>query len=449
MLRVSDELVRTTTGFLLGVGKVLRESSTVGTSAGAGSSLQHLRGASEDLVRRSGADGRSSTSAGTGTGSGRGSGSADGFSGRRSTESRRSWDPARVERVERDKSDLLRRASTRIDVGAISGQRASSSMLLREREPPTRERTVDLEDNSPSQAQSATASTRRLYTPGFQREITPASAKPDLVTIESQRSLHVEDDYDPSPTPAPRPRQSLDESVRKLPQLTIPAPLPTLPSESRAAAEQQQAQTDKSARRKSSLAATAITRGSTGANPGMTITTPSAAPTTAVTTLPVTRTDSGQSSASASASSSSAGPSGLSRRAQTNTVAFSRPLTVSVGALSGLHHRHRPSSSEAPPLSAGLTPITPLSAGGSSPWASSRSGSETERPPPAQTRFTLGLGRRTLGSKSHLSLDAPVQPAQQASAGAAATARGGGGGAQTLARASARERRRTLTEIFS
>ncbi|KAH8984430.1 hypothetical protein EDB92DRAFT_2105965 [Lactarius akahatsu] len=349
MLRVSDELVRTMTGFMLGVGKVLRESANVGASAGAGSSLQHLRGASEDLSRRSGADGRSSTSAGTGTGSGRGSGSGDGFSGRRSTESRRSWDPARVER---DKGDLLRRGSSRVDVGALSGQRASSSMLLREREPPARERAA--EDGSPAAARPVT-STRRLYTPGFQRESTPASAKPDLVTIESQRSLHIEDDYEPSPTPAPRPRQSLDESVRKLPQLAIPSPLPTLPSESRAAAEQQ-AQADKSTsttRRKTSAASTVTMRGNVG-NPGLTITTPSAAPTTAVTTLPVSRTDSGQSSASASSSTGASS----SRHAHSNTVTFSRPLTVSIGALSGLQ-RHRPSSSEAPPLSAGPTPITP------------------------------------------------------------------------------------------
>lgn len=426
MLRVSDELVRTMTGFLLGVGKVLRESATVGN----GGNMQHLRGASEDLSRRVGTDGRSSTSAGTG--SGRGS-----SGGRRSTESRRSWDPARIER---DRGDLLRRASSRIDAIALSAQRAPSSMLLREREPPARERTVDPEE-SPAPVPSTTSSTRRLHTPGFQRESTPASAKPELVTIESQSSLHIEDDYDPSPTPAPRPRQSLDESVRKLPPLTIPAPLPTLPSESRAASEKQ-AQTDKATsttRRRISTISTVNTRGSTSANPGLTITTASAVPTTAVTTMPVSRTDSGQSSASAS---SSAGASS-SRHGHSNSVAFSRPLTVSVGALGGLQ-RHRPSSGEAPPLSAALTPVTPLSASASSPWTS-RSGSETERPQP-QSRFSLGLGRRTIGTKSQLSLDSPVQPAQ-AIAAAASIARGGGG-AQTPARGSTRERRRTLTEIF-
>ena len=479
MLRVSDELVRTMTGFMLGVGKVLRESANASNNNNntnvSNGSLQHLRGASEDLVRRTAAaDSRSSTS---GRG---GSGSADGFGGRRSTESRRSWDLAARGGVERDKSDLLRRASSRVDVGQ---QRASSSMLLRERE---RERTVDPEDGaSPSQAQAQTA--RRLYTPGLQRESTPASAtesvshreralvdqedgspsqaqpvrrlytpglqrdntsasaKPDLVTIESQRSLHIEDDYEPSPTPAPRPRQSIDEKSNmrnnnnKLPQLSIPPPLPTLPSETQATTTRRAAST--------SVSTTATTTTMRANNPGMTITTPSAAPTTAITTLPVSRTDSGQSSASSSSASA------VSRQ---NTVSFSssstrRPLTVSVSALSGLHrHRQRPSTSEGRTQ---LQPQTPLSAAASSspksPWASSSrtgSGSETERPPPAQvqtqSRFALGLGRRTIGAKSQLSLDAPPPSQEQQQQQKAGT--------QTLTRASAnRERRRTITQIFS
>ena len=222
-----------------------------------------------------------------------------------------SWDLTARGGVERDKSDLLRRVSSRVDVG----QRASSSMLLRERE---RERTVDLEDGAlPSQAQAQ--ATQRLYTPGLQRESTPASAtldqedsspsqaqqpstarrlytpglqrdisasasasaKPGLVTIESQRSLHIEDDYEPSPTPTlrPRPSQSIDESSmrnnNKLPQsTTAPHPRPTLPSET-TARQQDKATTSRRA------AATAST--TMCANPGMTITTPSAAPTTAIT----------------------------------------------------------------------------------------------------------------------------------------------------------------------
>ena len=419
MLRVSDELVRTMTGFLLGVGKVLRESSAIG--AGAGSSLQHLRGASEDLSRRSGTDARSSTSAGTG--SGRGSGSGDGFGGRRSTELRRSWD---LPRVERDRADLLRRASSRIDGNVFSGQRAPSSMLLRERDPPRRQSPFGpTEDVLPAPARAPGSSVRKLFTPGPQREreSTPsASAKPELATIESQKSLHIEDDYVPSPSPAPHSRQP-DGNTRKLQPLSIPNPIPALPSESRADQHPFPSTGDKSInRRRISTASTVTLRGSTSANPGLNITTPSAAPTTAVTPHTATpvapplvsRTESSQSSSSASSNRHS------------TTVTFSRPSAISVSALSGLQQRdarNRTTSTSNEGLAP--TPTTPLSA--TSPWTS-QSGSETERPQPRMT-----LGRRTIGAKSHLSLDAPPP----------------GGGTQTLTRSTAKERRRTITEIFS
>ncbi|KAI0269973.1 hypothetical protein BC834DRAFT_580864 [Gloeopeniophorella convolvens] len=420
-LRVSDELVRTMTGFMLGVGKVLRESAAIGGGGGAGmgasSSLQHLRGASEDLARRSSADGRSSTSAGTGKGSNKGSTSADG--GRRSAESRRSWDPARVER---DKADLLRRASSRTE----GGPRAVSSMLLRERDAPSHEQSVGPEEDvSPPPASRALASSmRRMFTGGPPREGTPsAMGKPDLVTIESQRSLHIEDSFEPSPTPAPRARQPHDGSVRKLPPLAIPAPLPALPSESNANASSRSttSSNDKAtARRKISAASITTVRGaSSSSNPGLNITTPSATATTAVTThtvapaaFPLTRTESAESSSSASSSRRSA------------TVTFSRPLTVSVNALRAARTRTTSGEGQAPAR-------TPLSA--TSPWTP-RSGSETERPPRGAN---LTLGRRTLGAKTHLSLDAPPGEAEL-------------GGAQTVSHASTRkERRRTLTEIFS
>ena len=410
-LRVSDELVRTTTGFLLGVGKVLRESSA--TSASAGSSLQHLRGASDDLSRRSGNDARSSTSAGTG--SGRGSGSGDVMGGRRSAESRRSWD---LPRVERDKADLMGRATSRVDTGVLPSQRASSSTLLREREPPLRQSPLAPGEEAP--ARPPTSSARRSYTPALQREGTPnASAKPELATIESQKSLHIEDDYEPSPTPAPRSRQT--DETRKLPAFPIPAPLPTLPSESRADQRASSSTVDNSAnRRKTSTASITTVRGGTRANPGLTITTPSAAPTTAVThtvapappPLPISRTESNQSSSS-----------GASSSRVSNTITFRRPLSISVSALNGLQRRDARNRTTS--TTEGPTPTTPLSA--TSPWTS-LSGSETERPPPRLT-----LGRRTLGPKSHLSLDSPVT---------------GSNGTQTFSRSTAKERRRTITDIF-
>jgi hypothetical protein len=419
MLRVSDELVRTMTGFLLGVGKVLRDSSTIG--AGSGGTLQHLRGASDDLSRRSGTDARSSTSAGTGS---RGSGSGDGIAGRRSTESRRSWD---LPRIERDRADLLRRASSRVDANVLSSQRAPSSMLLRERDPPRRQSPFGpTEDVSPAPARAPVGSSvRRLFTPGPQREreSTPsASAKPELATIESQKSLHIEDDYVPSPSPAPHSRQP-DGNTRKLQPLSIPNPIPALPSESRADQQPFPSTVDKSInRRRISTASTTTLRGSTSVNPGLNITTPSAAPTTAVTPHtvtpavppPVSRTESSQSSSSAS-----------SKRHST-TVTFSRPSAVSVSALSGLQQRDaRNRTTSTSNEGSAPTPTTPLSA--TSQWTS-QSGSETERPQPRMT-----LGRRTIGAKSHLSLDAPPP----------------GGGTQTLTRSTARERRRTITEIFS
>jgi hypothetical protein len=149
------------------------------------------------------------------------------------------------------------------------------------------------------------------------------------------------------------------------------------------------------------------------------MTTPSPAPTTAVTAhtaspaplpLPISRTESSQSSSS-----------GVSSSRHSNTATFSRPLTVSVSALNGLQQRDARNRTS---LNTALTPVTPLSA--TSPWTP-QSGSETERPQPRLT-----LGRRTLGAKSHLSLDAPSP-----------------GGTQTLARSTTKERRRTITEIFS
>jgi hypothetical protein len=422
-LRVSDELVRTMTGFMLGVGKVLRESSAA--SANASNNLQHLRGASDDLSRRSGTDARSSTS---GTGSGRGSGSGDAMGGRRSAESRRSWD---LPRVERDKGDLIRRATTRVEGGGLSSQRASSSMLLRERDPPLRQTTLASgEEPSPAPARApVTSSARRLFTPGLQREGTPsASVKPELATIESQQSLHTEDDYEPSPTPASRSRQPDTSTTRKLPALPMPAPLPALPSESRVDQQASSSTVETSTnRRKISTASTATVRAGTSANPGLTITTPSAAPTTAVThhtatpaalPPPILRTESNHSQSSSSDASTS---SRVSR-----TITFSRPLRVSMNALNGLQRRDARNRT-ASTSNAEETPTTPLSAT-SSPWTS-QSGSETERPQPRLT-----LGRRTLGAKSHLSLDAPAP---------------GSNGTQTLSRSTARERRRTITEIFS
>ncbi|KAI0064103.1 hypothetical protein BV25DRAFT_340956 [Artomyces pyxidatus] len=437
-LRVSDELVRTMTGFLLGAGKVLRESAAV---AGNGrtngmANLQHLRGASEDL-RRSAVDGHSSTS-GTGTGSGKGSASGD---GRRSTESRRSWEP----RTEREKADLLRRVSSRAD-GILANNRSASSFLRdRDRDPPFRERSSQPSDQemSPPPAPSPalrpltsnaanSSSIRRLYAPRDREPSTPnnQATPPALATIQSQVSLH---DYEPSPTPAPRPLAagSNTERQRTLPPISIPAPLPSLPSESLLNRRGSVPDKSGSSRRKVSTASNITVRATSAS---FNIAPPSA--TTAVTphtvsnssskantpdraNFPLTRTD----SASASDSSS-----------KKNNVTFSRPLTVSVSALSGLQQR----DSRSRTTSGATTDEEPMSATSPAVWTP-RSGSETERPPRAT------LSRRTLG-RARASLDATWEEEERTGSGGSS---GVGTQAQTVVVAGRKERRRTITEIFS
>ncbi|KAI0042399.1 hypothetical protein FA95DRAFT_1564366 [Auriscalpium vulgare] len=428
-LRVSDELVRTMTGFLLGAGRVLRESSAykTGSNGNGTTNLQHLRGTSDDMARRSALDNRSSTS-GTGTGSGKGSASGD---GRRSADSRRSLDAARTER---DKADLLNRVSSRAD--GILAARASSS-LLRDREAPLRERVGVKSDDelSPPPAETSalrsngikTLSTRRLHALRDHEPSTPHG----LATVESQESLH---EWEPSPTPAPRQSAANAERQRMLPPLAIPPPLPSLPSES---IVNGRGSLDKSgsSRRKISTNSTVTVR---AVNPNLNIAPPSA--TTALTPhtvsnssskhntpdradFPLTRT----SSASTSDSSS-----------KKNNVTFSRPLTVSVTTLSGLQQRDSRSrttstatNSEEPPPQSAVSSASP------SVWTP-RSGSETERPPRAT------IGRRTLGAKARVSLEAAREEEARVVNSAS-----GSSHVQTAILPNRKERRRTITEIFS
>ncbi|KAA1469733.1 hypothetical protein DENSPDRAFT_835393 [Dentipellis sp. KUC8613] len=433
-MRVSDELVRTMTGFLLGVGKVLRDSGS--TAAG----LQHLRGASldEDAARRLVGDARS---AGSGGG---GSDKRSSTDGRRSAETRRSWDLVRMTEREKEKEkdrerererDTLRRAPSRLD-GLLPANRSASSML-RDRDRSTIRDRLDLdpEEASPSPVvgprNGLSGSTRRLYTPRDRDGHTPSTLpKPELATIESQEALN---DYEPSPTPAPRPRYPSSvnpERYRTLPPLSIPPPLPTLPSETANLGRRASA-----GYRKTSTTSNVTVRGA----PNFAISTPSA--TTALTphtvsnsitpdkqAFPLTRSDSS---------------SDTSRK---NNVTFSRSSTVSVSALNGLAQRDgrkrttSASSSEVAvhdePLSATAaraaritqTPVT----------RTPRSGSDTERPP-----FST-LGRRTLGARNRVSLDDALE--EEARGGERS---GSSSQSQTMRLPAKRERRRTVTEIFS
>ncbi|EKM51566.1 uncharacterized protein PHACADRAFT_261778 [Phanerochaete carnosa HHB-10118-sp] len=214
-LKISDELVRTTTQFLLGIGRIIRDV------AGASQSQHHLRGASmdEDVGRRLTPD---VTSASTDQRS---------SDGRISRETRRSWDPREV-----TQSTLQRLAN--MDRTSNSG----SSRLPSSLNQPTRGSVTSSSDRR-SPSESAMAQTppisrplpsvhsstgpRRLYVPR-DRSASDANAAPLMSSLDSQETVHG---YEPSPTPVGR-LSSQPERTRALPPLAIPPSLSTLPSES-------------------------------------------------------------------------------------------------------------------------------------------------------------------------------------------------------------------------
>ncbi|KAG1728531.1 uncharacterized protein EDB91DRAFT_1060520 [Suillus paluster] len=385
-LRVSDEVVRTITGFLLGVGKIVKEAS-----AGAlnDPGQQHLRGTIGDEVsRRTPEIDRSS--------------SRRSQDGRRSVESRRSWEPSV------SGADLSRRLTGRGE-GVVARPPSSRDRDMDQEPPSSSRNTFPLPPLPPS-------ATRRLFTPREQREhqmISNAVATHNTPSDAIDLSL----EYEPSPTPASR---GIPAGRQKpLPALAVPPPLPTLPSESlmrRSASSL--LDKDKNNRRKPSATSTATIRGPTTPFP-----LPSSNPTTAVTThtvsnspesstFPLSRVDSQDSIRS--------------------TVTFSRPSEVSLSALQQQQIRDEArrkiitSSSSAeedtntPAPSPATQVRTPLS------------GSETER----DTR------RRTIGVRAaRMSLDS-IRDERE----------GDHGGSQSRTVAlppQRRERRRTVTEVFA
>ncbi|KAJ6453067.1 hypothetical protein C8R45DRAFT_1083127 [Mycena sanguinolenta] len=275
-LRVSDELVRGVTGFLLGVGRVVRDFGD-----GRGSD-----------------EGRRSTSPDAG--------------GRRSAESRRSDD---------------RRVSTGRE--SALGLRPSSVINLRhEPTPPPR---------------NATPS-RRLLTPREQRELHATGA---IVASDSQETVQPARhniDYDPSPTPASRKQQNqttLDRS-RTLPPISIPKPLPTLPSESTSTLRRNQTTTGAtggSSQRRRTITSSTV-RGPGGLLPSTTT------PTTAVTAHTVSNSPQVDNAARMAfptlpRSDSDKSANGNMGRGRNNTVTFSRPSTVALTGLQMQHERER------------------------------------------------------------------------------------------------------------
>ncbi|KAI0352590.1 hypothetical protein OH77DRAFT_1408788 [Trametes cingulata] len=398
-LRVSDEIVRNMTGFLLGVGKILRESTSQGAQ-------QHLRTMSldEEVVRRATPEVQPSA--------GRDS------DGRRSRETRRSWEPGRETGRLLNGLTSLDRNGTRSRPGSSmnmmrssatsSSEGRSSSDAANDGTPAT------LRQSAPIAGTSSAA--RRLYAPRDRGDV----AAPLVTSLSSD---DLSGDYEPSPTPVSRQGHAFPE--RRLPALAVPPSLPTLPSESLLTRSNTIA-TDKASRRKISASSIATVRAEPSSsfvpvikpsNPTTAVTTHtvSASPEADRTPFPLLRSESGSST-------------------RTNGVTFSRPTTISVSStLSGLQQQHERGARSRTVSNSSAADIDHPSPAVPAPPAlmPSHSGSESER----ETRW------RTLSSRPRASLDSnrsgesPIDSPDRNLA--------------TVSYSAARkERRRTITEIF-
>ncbi|KAF9013117.1 hypothetical protein BDQ17DRAFT_1342787 [Cyathus striatus] len=389
-VRTSDELIRGMTGLLIGMSRVMREyanahgapsanGSAVGSSGDIGSPAMHSRSVSLSAVDED----RKQPSA---SGSDIASGSAGG-SGRRSVESRRSWEPATLALSatgkERDREEALRR---------LAGDRATSGSVLSIRQ-------RELDTPSPLNRVAGSSMRRRLLTPREKREaqadaetsggsMRKSAAENSL--ISSPESVRMQD-FD-SPTPAGR-ASTLDRS-RTLPPLSIPRPLPTLPSESL-------------------LRRNATTTEKTGS---------------------IRDRDRGERRKQSTTS--------IATRFRTfgrSQVTFSKPSTISVSALNGL--RQQAERERTVSASSGLgdeiyrsaDPRTPLS------------GSETERD---IRRRTLGTRAGARQSVDNLALEESLEEFGVMSKNSTVNAADRSALHTVLNSSGRRERRRTVTEIW-
>ncbi|TBU31791.1 hypothetical protein BD311DRAFT_775768 [Dichomitus squalens] len=411
-LRVSDEVVRNMTGFLLGVGKILRETT---------SSSQHLRTMSldEEVARRLTPEVQLN---------GRGRDS----DGRRSREARRSWEPGK------DTGRLVARLSSSERNGRTGSRPPSSMNMLRSSTATSSSEgrsVAEANDGTPATVRQAapvsapTTAARRLYTPRERLDTTTTAFSPGQVDSPA--------DYEPSPTPISRQSHVSFPDRRALPPLAVPPSLPTLPSESLIARSNTASTTaaDKLSRRKISASSIVTIR------PESSPFTPSIKPpnpTTAVTTatvstsydanpppFPMLRSESGSSS-------------------RTNGVTFSRATATSVSStLSGLQQQHeRGARNRKVSYNSMFTNPTPAPVlAPAAPISSSQSGSESER---ERDRDRDRDSRaRTISTRPRASLEgsrADERPVDAVRRSLATT---------VSYSAQRKERRRTITEIFS
>ncbi|KAG7088024.1 hypothetical protein E1B28_012061 [Marasmius oreades] len=338
-LRVSDDLVRAVTDFMLGVGRAVKDMGIAphvanGESSSNGDNL-HTRSVSLDEAGV-GRKGRVSLSPDVtgGSGGARSTGTGSATSG--GARSRRSWEPT----PGRD-TEALRRLAV--------GQRAETSLgvLTNERNHTPLNRTTK---RIPTPTENGIrGSIRRLLTPREIREqqlVRNEDVPRGMSTFDSQETVHASA-YEPSPTPASRaasrakqvaqersPHPAPDRS-KTLPAISIPPPLPVLPSENRRTPSSTNKGTpDPNAstlsRRKTTQAVSSTVRG-----PSFPLTTPNV-PTTAVTTTHVSGSPEQRAFPLVRENSNTSSSSGGGPR---SSVTFSRFSTTS--ALSGLQQQQQ------------------------------------------------------------------------------------------------------------
>ncbi|KAL4081188.1 hypothetical protein J3A83DRAFT_4084425 [Scleroderma citrinum] len=447
-LRESDEIVRTLTGFILGVGRVLKETAAV-VAAGAEGSKEHLRCTSLDAeaMRRRTPDGM---------GLGSATGSRHSQDGRRSVESRRSWDPA-------VQGDLARRVSLRGDREYDLSRPPSSALRDRDSASDQDRRHIHSRNGFQSQSQPSSAASSSSSTgPGPRRLLTPREIREQQLS-RSADAVDLSMDHEPSPTPASRHAHVQSEhrhnqndrhNHRPTPSHATPPPLPSLPSETLL---RKSSLAEKQSRRKISLASLASITTVRAASSPFALSTSS--PTTAVTAhtvsgsspeieaapIPASASGSGLLSAHALTRSDSR-DSARSVSASSSYVTFSRPSEVSMSALQQQLQHSRDSEARAGstdlPANANASVRTKGKGSANSDSNQLRtplSGSETER----DTR------RRTIGVRSaRMSLDGAIEE-REGEAGGYEGGTGPGARTNTITLPSQRrERRRTVTEIF-
>lgn len=407
--RMADDLIRGITGVLLGVGRVMREIMIERGASELGSPSLHGRHASlDDDLRRTSPDvSRLNTSGGR----------SENSSEKQSVSSRSSRDAPRNRELERE--EALRR------VAGGSGARPES--VLARASPSTFQRLrnrehLDLETISPV---TNGVTVRRTSTLREQHVYSSTQHGPSLVPADSQETIH------PSPTPASKQKGSpaVGRSLA-LPPLSIPRPLPVLPSETLL-----RRTTDKSGGNEVSTASRDRDRRRTTIRgnecPVFPSLTSPANPTIALTPHTVSNAD--------------RSPNILQRIDSTKSgrsqVTFSRPTAISVEkslselqAADGVRKRTISASSprerDAPPRQ--------------NTRSTAVSGSETER----------GFSRKTLGTRARISLDIHHEDNRAAldtvsdSRNSTSHAADRSAATTILTTAVRRDRRRTVTDIW-